>query len=60
MDQKLLDICLQAQALISEREGMVAENLHRQHCGNSIAYGEDSFLLNANRFTELLEILRKS
>jgi hypothetical protein len=60
MDRNLLYIWLQAQELISEREGMIAENLHREYCGNSVAYAEDSFLLNSRAFTELLELLLQS
>jgi hypothetical protein len=59
MDQKLLCIYLQAQALISEREGMIAENKHREYVSQSIVYAEDAFLLNANKFRELIEYLRK-
>ena len=32
-----------AAALNAEVEGMLAENQHRVSCGNSVAYGKDSF-----------------
>jgi hypothetical protein len=58
MEQRVLDIFLQAQALISEREGMIAENKQREHLDQSMAFTEDSFLQNASLFGHLLEILR--
>jgi hypothetical protein len=54
----ILNIRLQMEALISEREGMIAENQHRLSVGQSVAYGEDSFMLNAKQFTNLLCSLR--
>ncbi len=54
-----LNIRLQMEALVSEREGMIAENQQRIHLEQSMAYQEDSFRLNANQFTHLLELLRK-
>lgn len=40
---------IELEALITEREGMIAENAHRAFCGNSPAFGEDSFLVLADR-----------
>lgn len=54
----LLHIRLQMESLISEREGMIAENLQRVHFGQSLAYQEDSFQINANQLTQLIEQLR--
>ena len=53
-----LNIRLQMECLITEREGMIAENKQREHRGESLAYVEDSFQITNRRFTELLEILR--
>jgi hypothetical protein len=38
-----MDKNIQLQALITEREGYLAENTHRIACGNSIAYGAEAF-----------------
>ncbi len=54
-----LSIRIRLEVLVSEREGMIAENKHREHCGQSMAYCEDSFLINAQKITELNEELRK-
>lgn len=44
---------IELQALITERDGMIAENMHRKHCGNSIAYTEDSFQIIAEQMRAL-------
>ena len=59
MEQRILDLWLQAQVLISEREGMIAENKQREHLEQSMAFTENEFRLNANAFNTLLEWLRK-
>ena len=41
------------EALITEREGMLAENIHRINCGNSIAYSDESFFDLAKRIRTL-------
>jgi len=46
------------EVLISEREGMIAENMQRQQLGHSMAYVEDSFQINAESISKLIEILR--
>lgn len=33
--------------------GMMAENLHRQECGESIAYGEEHFFAEAKTMEDL-------
>ncbi len=58
MEWHLLNIRLQMETLISEREGMIAENLQRVHLEQSMAYQEDSFLRNANQFSLLVEQFR--
>lgn len=59
MDEfRLLDIRLQMEALISEREGMIAENRQREHRGESMAYMEDNFQINAGAFEKLRAVLR--
>ena len=40
---------IELEALITEREGMLAENIHRLDCGHSIAYGNDAFVELAER-----------
>jgi hypothetical protein len=44
---------IELQALMAERDGMVAENMFRERCGNSIAYAEDAFLIIANKMRAL-------
>ncbi len=54
-----LNIRLQMEALISQREGMIAENLICISLGRTPPYSEDSFQINASEFIKLLEVLRK-
>ncbi len=58
MEQKLLDIFLQAQALISHREGMIAEYIIRAYRGEAIAYDEKAFEENSRAFEWLRAGLR--
>ena len=44
---------IELQALICEREGMVAENLFREQVSNGAAYCEDSFLILAEKMRAL-------
>ena len=44
---------IELEALITEREGMLAENTHRIDCGHSIAYGDESFFDLAQRICAL-------
>jgi len=48
MEKKIL-----LEALITEREGMLAENTHRLACGHSIAYGDDAFQELADKIRAL-------
>lgn len=50
------DVEIELQALITEREGMIAENQQREHLGNSMAYDDDSFLTIANKMRKLRAI----
>lgn len=58
MDFKLLDIQLQMEEIICEREGMIAENKQREHRQESMVYGENTFQNLANRLEQLRVILR--
>ena len=40
---------LELEALKTEREGLIAENLHRQSVGESMAYGDEAFDAVASR-----------
>lgn len=42
-DSWLLLLRCELEALISEREAMIAENTQRSHLGYSMAYGDDAF-----------------
>lgn len=46
---------IELEALITEREGMIAENEHRTRNGNSIAYGDEAFDLLAAKMRALKE-----
>jgi hypothetical protein len=59
MDNYQLEIRLQMEELICEREGMIAENMQRQHLEQAMAYQEDAFQVLGGRFTQLRELLRK-
>jgi hypothetical protein len=54
-----LNVRLQMEALISEREGMIAENKQREYMNESMAYSKGAFENNARELTFLLEELRK-
>ena len=50
MNQRIL-----LEALITEREGMLAENAHSLDCGYSILYGDEAFNELADRMRELAD-----
>jgi hypothetical protein len=58
MEQRLLDIRLHMEMLISVREGMIAENLQRVHNYQSIAYIAKDFDSITIQLSQLLEITR--
>lgn len=43
------------EALITEREGMIAENYQRIHQRESIAYGDNAFNQHAEKFRALIK-----
>ena len=45
----------QIEALITEREGMIAENKKREMLGESLPYNENDFFNLANTMFELLK-----
>lgn len=50
----LFNAQVELQKLITEREGMIAENKQREHLGQSMAYWEDSFMQQADKFDKLI------
>jgi hypothetical protein len=50
-----MDRKIELEALVTEREGMIAENTFRVSCGNSIAYGADSFTVIADKLHALAQ-----
>lgn len=54
LEQLLPRVQVELQALITEREAMVAENKRREDTNRALAYGEDSFLELAARIRTLL------
>jgi hypothetical protein len=58
MDQRCLDIRLQMEMLITQREAMLAANQERAHHNHTIAYPESAFDDLHTHFTHLLLMLR--
>ena len=56
-DGNLLEIKIEVEELICEREGMIAENLQRQHIGYSLVYTEGAFYEVMGRLKNLREQL---
>jgi hypothetical protein len=48
-----MNIDIELQALIAEREGMIAENKQREYLGQAMAYVEDSFLILADKIRNI-------
>lgn len=46
--EEAINILIELQALMSEREGMIVANQERESQGLAYAYGEDAFLANAD------------
>ena len=60
MDEtSLLKIKIQVEEIITEREGMIAENKQREFTDMGMAYGEEQFNKIRNRLNERLEFLQK-
>jgi hypothetical protein len=54
----IMKVRIELEALITEREGMIAKNTQREHLGYSMAYWEDSFAILASKIRELEEKCR--
>lgn len=48
-----MDRRIELEALITEREGMIAENRFNESIGRSINYGDDSFFVLADKMRSL-------
>ena len=55
--QILLELQCQLETLITEREGMIAENSQRKITGNSMAYCEDAFMDIVKRMRSVQDII---
>jgi len=55
-EERAAMIQAQTAMMLCEMEGMIAENQHRLSCGESVAYGEDAFLLLRNSYEPTLGI----
>jgi hypothetical protein len=53
---QLLRVRVELEALISERDGMIAENTMRTRNGERLAYGEGNFFQNAEKIRALLQM----
>lgn len=49
---------IQLEAIISEREGMVAENKIRERRGEAMAYDDNQFFANAAAIRALLPVVK--
>ena len=47
---------IRLESLITEREGMLAENTYRIDCDHSIAYGDEAFFDLAKKIRELEKV----
>ena len=56
-EQQLLELRLEMEEIISQREGMIAENKQREFLGQGPAYWEDNFAINAEQFRFIRERL---
>lgn len=54
-ETKLLQIRIKLEALVTEREGMIAENKQRRHHGESMAYPQQNFTINQTMIESLLK-----
>jgi len=59
MEKQILDIRIQMEQLITERESMIALNKERETAGNAIAYDEQAFINLAEAFIDLRKFLKK-
>lgn len=53
-DADNLVVRIKLAALVSERDGMIAANMQRAACGNSMAYDDAAFFNNADKIRALL------
>lgn len=51
---------VQVEAVVTEREGMKAENTNREQRGESMAYGEDAFGVLVAELARIEEQIRNS
>ena len=56
MESRLSQAEIELQALITEREGMVAENMQREHHGESMAFGKEAFNVLAEQIRCLVRL----
>lgn len=54
-----LNIKLQMESLITEREGMIAENAHRAREGQAQAFTIDDFIRVQSSIESLIDVLRR-
>ncbi|HUW44832.1 MAG TPA: hypothetical protein VMW50_03460 [Dehalococcoidia bacterium] len=58
MERQLLDIRIQLEMCITEREGMIAENLQRAACSQSMAYVSTDFESVNITLSGLMDVIR--
>jgi len=56
-EQQNLELRIELEELITEREGMIATNFQRVHLEQSMAYEDDAFLIVQNRMKAIREKL---
>ena len=52
-EQHLLELQCQLEALITERDGMIAENKQREHLSQSMAFSYDAFNLISIKIADI-------
>ena len=55
--QQLLEFQLEMEELKTRRDGMISENIMRQHCKEALTYSNMDFFVIANQFQCLREQL---
>jgi len=56
-EQHLLELRIELEELITERESMIATNFQRVHLEQSMAYEDDAFQIITNRMKAIRETL---
>lgn len=53
-EERIARLMAMSVACAAEIAGMVAENKHRENCGNSVAYGEEAFAIVSRQLNDAI------